>query len=266
MKQAGGVFYKYYCCKLMYEYSNSHTFIPVNTKNYNKYSYVLNNPLKYTDPSGNLSQRVYKLHPPDMDGVNHQLQMDREAQWAIASGQGDGDEFGAFMGLLVSSGGGGWGGAPSSGDAVGGDGGGDVVAQKNGTYFQIAYLPADGMGLRGSFGVSYSISIRQVKDWFVLSVRASAWAPIVESEFDGVVYVGSIDVYDENGEKVYSEKLQKNLFSDSFIGIEGYTYIGCASSKIKPGMSVNLTVSYNAYMNWSGFSSPLNGFSYWFSF
>lgn len=26
---------------------------PTNTQNYNQYGYVLNNPLKYTDPSGN---------------------------------------------------------------------------------------------------------------------------------------------------------------------------------------------------------------------
>ena len=32
--------------------ADPYTQVPYNTQSYNRYSYVMNNPLKYTDPSG----------------------------------------------------------------------------------------------------------------------------------------------------------------------------------------------------------------------
>ncbi len=53
-----------------------------NTQNYNKYSFVLNNPLKYTDPSGYRSQGVYHVDFPDFVGAGKCLWESRERVWA----------------------------------------------------------------------------------------------------------------------------------------------------------------------------------------
>ncbi|WP_225879832.1 RHS repeat domain-containing protein [Abyssogena phaseoliformis symbiont] len=36
--------------------ADSHIQVPYNTQSYNRYTYALNNPLKYTDPSGYLGE------------------------------------------------------------------------------------------------------------------------------------------------------------------------------------------------------------------
>ena len=78
---------------------------PANAQNYNKYSYVLNNPLKFTDPSGYRGQRVYRLQAPDMLAENRKLNMDREAHWQAM--HGGGDETYAFLSVMCGGGGGG---------------------------------------------------------------------------------------------------------------------------------------------------------------
>lgn len=83
---------------------------PSNAQNYNKYSYVLNNPLKFTDPSGYRGQRVYRLQAPDMLAENRKLNMDREAAWQKMKGQESGDGFFALLSVLYGGGTGGGGG------------------------------------------------------------------------------------------------------------------------------------------------------------
>ncbi|KAF5031483.1 hypothetical protein DSECCO2_627310 [anaerobic digester metagenome] len=90
---------------------------PSNAQNYNKYSYVLNNPLKYTDPSGYLYYGNYiNRTAPDMMKMNRMLQMESLQGWLEMKAQ-SGDGLGqtgnlvlmmlGFAGIDVFGGGGG---------------------------------------------------------------------------------------------------------------------------------------------------------------
>jgi len=79
---------------------------PSNAQNYNKYSYVLNNPLKFTDPSGYVMQPIsHRINVFDLLDQNRSLNLDREAHWQAM--HGGGDETYAFLSVLCGGGGGG---------------------------------------------------------------------------------------------------------------------------------------------------------------
>jgi RHS repeat-associated protein len=99
---------------------------PANAQNYNKYSYVLNNPLKYTDPSGNVITGGVTLNfAPDVKGVSRRMSMASERAWQEMKAQvGSGNQTGSLMLMLLGLGGidpfgtsgGGGGAAPAGGD------------------------------------------------------------------------------------------------------------------------------------------------------
>lgn len=85
---------------------------PYNTQNLNSFSYCLNNPLKYTDPSGWIDQLSnYARRLDNFNAIRNELQMGQGA-WLSANMRHGGD--GDFFGMLntFGSGGGGSDGIP----------------------------------------------------------------------------------------------------------------------------------------------------------
>ncbi|HBG71531.1 MAG: hypothetical protein A2W93_05975 [Bacteroidetes bacterium GWF2_43_63] len=243
---------------------------PSNAQNYNKFSYVLNNPLKFTDPSGYWLQPIsHRINLFDMLDINRDLNLDREAHWqAMHSG---GDETYAFLAVLCGGSGSGGGGNmfgpnPTASAPEGEDVTGEVVARETGLTYQLGYSLIEGVGAFSGFFISYSFIVQASNSKYLLSVSASAWAPYVETVMDNITYFGNVEIYDENGNFVSKETLGADFFDHgSDIGITGYSYIGISNENIKSGYSAKLSVSYFASSSFQGsYAGPV--FTHWFSF
>jgi len=74
---------------------------PANAQNYNKYSYVLNNPLKFTDPSGYVYYGNYiNQSAPDMMKMNRMLQNESLQGWLEMKAQ-NGEGLGQTGNLML---------------------------------------------------------------------------------------------------------------------------------------------------------------------
>jgi RHS repeat-associated protein len=187
---------------------------PYNTQNYNRYGYCWNNPLKYTDPSG---EWIHILIGAVIGGV---------ANWVVNGAQFNAKGLayfgvGAVAGALTAMGAGGVSSALANGSFAAGALGTSAAAVAGSGFVSGAIVGAAG-GLVGGFSTGFGNSLvdgKGIGDCFKNGIRDGGIGAITGGVVGGVV--GGIDAamdgrnfWSGAGESIHYAKLPANSISD----------------------------------------------------
>ena len=267
---------------------------PLNMQSYNRYSYALNNPLKYIDPSGYVSDNPYADGSIAPGSGNHWSDQMRSPfmnamfsnEYYIDRTYGEGtyenlmSRRGAKEAELIYN--------PVAGEEIKRDvyQNGNIIHHDiyySGSYvlsisnaanggepdysaqsfsqsgFQGSWTSAEGVGQAGGFFYSLYVEVIQNinGDWYVYA-KASAMAPAAEIKADFINYYSTITVL-ENGITVNKANLQIWNPNITRIGQENFTYIGDGYMPLPTtgnNISVEINITYNMYQFLNGHSFP----------
>ena len=235
------------------------------TQSYNRYSYAINNPMRYTDPSGyvEIGHRE-SFVPPPMN--SHGANFDDYCNWInlqVAGGYNPMFD-NPFYSAIYGSHGGGW----VSGVIF--DGSNVIISfvssdkdiQIN-REFHGATTPMKNIGILGGYYVTFSSHSFKGTDgnWHV-KTTAMAYAPVAEKNSDRIQYLGYTRVI------VDGKELSRSVFSinsdNSNLIQSDYTFIGDAFNTVPDGVNATLqiVITYNVYQNWNGHAYPIKPYTY----